>query len=250
VSTSPKSIADLARLWTRNGGASLGIVGNAAHTWGYHIGRDRIYAAGGRGAADYSALTARDRAGLTDAASALDLGRLHGSLPELRRFSRWLVAQCRAGAPGTADVREVIYSPDGRTVWGWSRENGASSAPVEGYGDASHLWHTHISFYRDSRARSKLAIFAPYFAPAPPRPSWVLRVAARAQVHHSVIASGRYAVPDAVRPWGSRASSARCGPTEHILTTAGDEITVVHVLTGAFAGRAVHLGPGVTASAA
>ena len=164
MSYSPPSIAALARLWTGEGGVNLGVVGNAAHTYGYHLGRDRIYGRGGQGARDYSVRTARDRAGLTDAAMALDLGRLHGSLTPLRAFSVWLVAQCRANRPGTSDIREVIYTPDGKSVYGWSREAGVASRPILGYGDSSHLTHTHISFYRDAERHDLAVAFRPYFA--------------------------------------------------------------------------------------
>ena len=172
MSTSPRHLLRLRDYWASQGGVNLGVVGSLrTHCRGYHLGRDRIYgpvacrrggvARPGLGDADYSVLTARDRAGLSNAASAIDLGRLGGSLPELFRFSRWLVERCRANAPGTDAIREVIYSPDGRTVLRWDRERGHTSAPRPGEGDASHLTHTHVSFYRDSRA-DLLALLAVY----------------------------------------------------------------------------------------
>ena len=33
----------------------------------------------------------------------------------------------------------------------------------EGNGDESHITHTHISYFRDSEARDKVPLFAPYF---------------------------------------------------------------------------------------
>ena len=42
------------------------------------------------------------------------------------------------------DLREIIYSPDGKVVRRWDRLGKRSS------GDDSHLWHTHFSFFRDS----------------------------------------------------------------------------------------------------
>ena len=91
MSSSPQSLRQLGTYWTAQGGVNLGVVGNAAHTYGYHLGRDRIYDGGGpgKGDRDYSVQTRRDKAGLSDAASAIDLGRLNGSLPKLYRFSRW-----------------------------------------------------------------------------------------------------------------------------------------------------------------
>lgn len=174
MSVAPATLLDLQAYWVSQGGVSLGIVGNAVHCKGYHLGRDRIYGScacrpknicvPGLGAADYSVQTARDRAGLSNAASAIDLGRLGGSLSNLYAFSRWLVERCRTNQPGTADIREVICSPDGTTVLRWDRERGHASAPRPGEADESHLTHTHISYYRDSEDRDKRPVFAAYFA--------------------------------------------------------------------------------------
>jgi len=173
MSLAPKTLLDLQSYWIAQGGVSLGIVGNAVHCKGYHLGRDRIYGAcacrpknicvPGLGSRDYSVQTARDKAGLSNAVAALDLGKLGGSLANLHAFSAWLVERCRTNQPGTADFREIIYSPDGKTVLRWDRERGHASAPRPGEADASHLTHTHISFYRDSEARDKRPVFEPYF---------------------------------------------------------------------------------------
>lgn len=147
--------------------ASLGIVGDNAHAQtgvSYHLGRSDLRATA------YSRQTARDRAGLTEAASAIDVGKFgpgHGGFYGLRKFSVWFVGQCRANAAGTRDIREVIYSPDGRKVLRWDRERGVASAPRPGEADDTHLWHTHISFYRDSQLRDKRPLFRPYFEPKP-----------------------------------------------------------------------------------
>jgi hypothetical protein len=158
---------DLARFWIAQGGVSLGIIGNTAHTKGYHLGADRIFDGGGPGIGwdDYSVKLARDKAGLTNAASAIDLGKLDGSLGELRRFSRWLVRRCQAKADGYRDVREVIYwNPDTAAVERWSGVDGLIHTGP-GQGDLSHRTHTHISYYRDSEGRDKRPLFAPFFAP-------------------------------------------------------------------------------------
>lgn len=167
----PPTLKALAAYWVAEGGISLGIVGDTSHIAsgsGYHLGRSNL------APGDYSIRTARDKAGLTDAASAIDLGRLDGSLTKLQAFSVWLVAQGRSNATGTSDIREIIYSPDGVKVYGWSREAGVRSTPILNYGDSGHLTHTHISFYRDSEGRDKVALFRPYFTlvgiPAQPIP--------------------------------------------------------------------------------
>jgi len=165
MSYAPAPLTDLARYWVRQGGINSGIVGDAAHISlgvSYHLGKDHLLSTA------YSIKTARDKAGLTNAASALDLG--HSKKTVLRSFSKWLVAQGQKNAPGTRYIREIIYSPDGVKVLRWDRERGASSAPRIGEADDTHLWHTHISFYRDSENLSKVDLFKPYFEPvvAPP----------------------------------------------------------------------------------
>ncbi|SBT47838.1 hypothetical protein [Micromonospora narathiwatensis] len=121
----------------------VGIVGDANHRGGYHCGSDRVVRN------DYSVVeSTRDSSGLTLDASALDVGmfsiRSGGATNNLRTFSTWCVAQCVAGAADTGDIREIIYSPDGRTVKRWDRLRKRTT------GDSSHLFHTHFSFFRDS----------------------------------------------------------------------------------------------------
>jgi hypothetical protein len=173
VSNTPQTLIDLGSWWVAHGGVNLGSVGNQKHCYGYHLGRDRIFSncacrpdgscVPGGGAKDYSVQTARDKAGLSSAASAIDLGRLGGNLTNLQAFSDWLAKRCLAGHPTTSDVREVIYSPDGQRVFGF--KDGVGSL-IPGYGDDTHLTHTHISFYRDSESRDKRPLFADYFTGA------------------------------------------------------------------------------------
>jgi hypothetical protein len=135
---------------------NLGIVGDAAHAQrgtSYHLGEDDLAETA------YSRVTLRDRRGLTNAASALDIGN-HA---DLRRLSKDLVASCRRNDPGTSDIREVIYSPDGDQVLRWDRQRGYASLPRVGEADASHLWHTHVSWYRDSEFRDKVGVFRPLY---------------------------------------------------------------------------------------
>lgn len=148
---------------------NLGIVGDTAHAatgTSYHLGKSQL-------AADaYSIAYPRDKAGLTEAASAVDLGKFAGSFTGLRSFSVWLVARCKAGDPGTDDIREVIFSPDGRIVQRW--DNYAKKLYLggtgTGQGDNSHLYHTHISFPRDSEFRDKIALIGLYFGASPAVP--------------------------------------------------------------------------------
>lgn len=131
----------------------VGIVGDPAHRGGYHCGNDRLNAG-----SDYSVVqSTRDRHGLSGAASALDVGQFdqvhNGVQVTLLYFNAWLVSQCKGNASDTLDIREVIYSPDGKTVRRWDRLGHSTS------GDSSHLSHTHISYFRDSESRSKRPLF-------------------------------------------------------------------------------------------
>ncbi|QOC91169.1 hypothetical protein [Micromonospora craniellae] len=135
----------------------VGIVGDANHRGGYHCGSDRVVSN------DYSVVESpRDRNGLTLDAAALDVGMFRvssrGRTHDLFTFSTWCVAQCVANTADTRDIREIIYSPDGKVVRRWDRLGRRST------GDRSHLWHTHFSFFRDSikAGRGQTPLFRRY----------------------------------------------------------------------------------------
>jgi hypothetical protein len=100
-----------------------------------------------------------------DGAHSIDIKRPG---KELRALSTFLVAECQAGR--ITDMREVIYSDDGKRVLRYDRERGQSSAPRTGEADASHTWHTHISWYRDAEAREKVTPFRRFYEPTQPEP--------------------------------------------------------------------------------
>ncbi|MFD0822854.1 hypothetical protein ACFQ0D_32045, partial [Micromonospora zhanjiangensis] len=119
------------------------IVDGEAGPGGYHRGADEL------GADDYSvADSPRDRAGLSPYASALDVGwfevRSGGTVHNLRTFSTWCVTQCRADTPDSADIREIIYSPDGSTVRRWDRLDRPTA------GTLRPGLPTHFSYFRDA----------------------------------------------------------------------------------------------------
>jgi hypothetical protein len=155
----PQALKDLMIYWKGKGGVNLGVVGDTAHAQrgvSYHLGKSQLLPGA------YSIRTDRDKKGLTEAASAIDLGKLKDSFTELQKFSLWFANQCKAGKTGYNDVREVIWwDPVGQRVLGWSDLSPVKFIP--GYGDNSHKTHTHISFYRDSENRDKIAMFKPYF---------------------------------------------------------------------------------------
>ena len=163
----PATLKSLAALLVSHDVVNLGIVGDTAHQakgTSYHLGKDDLI----DGA--YSAAFPRDKAGLSDAASAIDIGKFDGSYTGLRAFSKWLVARCQNGDPGTDDIREVIFSPDGKIVQRWDNYGKKLylGGTGTGQGDDSHLYHTHVSFPRDSEFRDKTALFGRYWGDAAP----------------------------------------------------------------------------------
>jgi hypothetical protein len=167
VSVAPSKLSELQTFLKDKTGltaVSIGIVGNSKHKSGYHLGRDRIFKHGGQGENDYSVKTDRDVAGLSDAASAMDIGSFNG----FRRMSKFIVGEARADAPDTRDIREIIFSPDGKKILRWDRERGVASKPKEGEADDSHLTHTHVSWYRDSQHDDKTGVFRRFFDGGPP----------------------------------------------------------------------------------
>lgn len=141
--------------------AALGIVGDDNHAQtasSYHLGKSA-----NKSSSYTIAESSRDRNGLSEAASANDIGYwsikgADGRTHTLRTFSTWLADQCRAGAADTRDIREVIYSPEGKTVKRYD------ALGIRTSGDDSHLTHTHISWFRDSENRDRAAVIRRYFA--------------------------------------------------------------------------------------
>ncbi|MEU5905746.1 hypothetical protein ABZ780_15375 [Micromonospora sp. NPDC047467] len=139
--------------------AEVGIVGDPSHRGGYHCGSDRVVTN------DYSVVeSSRDRTGLTLDAAALDVGgfevRSGGRTHTLASFSAWCVGECQRNAADTRDIREIIYSLDGKTVKRWDRLGKRST------GDDSHRWHTHFSFFRDAikAGRDQRPLFRRYLS--------------------------------------------------------------------------------------
>jgi len=118
----------------------LGIVGDANHRSGYHLGPDRIVDDD-----DYSVQQHRDRTGahrFPQAACAYDMGMGWSSS---RAWLAWLVNECRGGA--FPQVREIIGSLDGVHKQYFS---GLRGFQTERYTGDNHVDHTHISVFRDT----------------------------------------------------------------------------------------------------
>lgn len=153
-----------------------GIVGDSAHTYGYHRGRN--YVSHG----DYSAVLAADLGGDGSAACALDIKL---SAADMVTVTNRLMTAMRGGDPRTAPIREFFGTQDGRKVTGWDRHNPAVGGDDSfTTSDDSHLWHIHLSIYRSMVGNSALVgqvadvingsphapVGAPKKAPAPPTP--------------------------------------------------------------------------------
>jgi len=158
----PATLGALETMLRKRGVVTLGVVGDANHKarkFSYHLGANDL----APGAS--SASLPRDKAGLSNAASAIDIGKAGGTIAGLRSMSLWLVGECLAGAPDAGDIREIIFSADGQRVDRWDGRDGLPGVVREGpgQGDNSHRTHTHVSFFRDSEARDKLSLFRRYF---------------------------------------------------------------------------------------
>lgn len=123
-----------------------GILGDATHTYGYHRARAVLPPD------DYSVELARDQSGPSWAASALDI--TPASSEHLQHLTRRMAAAIRNSDPRvTSCVREVAGTVNGVSVWAWDL---ARRSPTQF--DQSHLWHMHISFYRDTTNRPGLLL--------------------------------------------------------------------------------------------
>src|SRR4051794_36230012 len=113
------------------GAVFSGIVGDAAHVYGYHLGRDDLPAD------DYSVQLDLDQQGPGDAASALDI-----SMPtdQMIVVSHRLANAALSRDPRMRAVREFAGTRDGRNVEAMD----IAQWQVEHGWDESHLWHVHI----------------------------------------------------------------------------------------------------------
>lgn len=116
-----------------------GVLGDRAHTYGYHRGRNVLPKS------DYSVRISLDKLGPSGAASALDLKFTASQM-------KVVTARLRKSALDTSDprlecVREFYGTLNGRTVFGLIK-NDLDGPWRSSTSDSSHLWHIHISFFR------------------------------------------------------------------------------------------------------
>jgi hypothetical protein len=112
-----------------------GIIGDSAHTYGYHRGRNYV------SSSDYSVCqNPADRQGDGEAACALDISWSKAS-------DQYTVSQRLLNAKNNATLKKYLRSffgsTDGVNVCGWDFYQGCPSTS-----DDSHLWHVHLSITR------------------------------------------------------------------------------------------------------
>jgi hypothetical protein len=111
-----------------------GIIGDSAHTYGYHRGRNYV------SSSDYSVQLSQDKKGDGEAACALDISWSKAS-------DQYTVSQRLLNAKNDSRckkaLREFYGSTDGNNVCGWDYQGGYAVTS-----DDSHLWHIHLSILR------------------------------------------------------------------------------------------------------
>jgi hypothetical protein len=116
------------------GAVLSGIVGDPAHTYGYHRGRNYV------SSSDYSVQRADDKQGHPDAACGLDISL---SSADMKRVTQRLIDATMASDARIQVVREFFGTVNGTTVTGLDVRDKRWVTS-----DPSHLWHVHLSMYR------------------------------------------------------------------------------------------------------
>lgn len=120
-----------------------GIIGgpDQGHQWGYHRSRNRLIQIGHQ---DSSMAHERDQGGDGDAVSALDIKMPLGQM--IAVTSRLKEAADAEDGRLTDVVSQFAGTLDGGAVYAWDV---GSHRRQTGW-DNTHLWHVHISFWRDT----------------------------------------------------------------------------------------------------
>lgn len=127
-------------LVTVKGMRRSGIVGDAAHTYGYHCARAVLPRS------DYSVQAPADQRGDSWLCSGIDLSF---GPAEMKLVTRRIMDSMRDKSDRRSDcIREVFGTLDGRHVTGWNALADANRGVGYTSSDSSHLWHVHISIFR------------------------------------------------------------------------------------------------------
>lgn len=203
----------------------------------YHFGRS------GSGAAQAQAFL--HAVGSSTRLVALDIeGGDPISLPEARVF----IAACRAAGRTVGVYHSISGFPTGLgQQYNWvAWYNGRAQAPTVPW--AFWQWvgsPLDRDYYNGSEAQLRALA---QLEPAPPAAKWTLHIAPRAAVTSYALAPQGCLTGTQVRQWGVAPSSAGCSAPSTKAGCSSGRASVVHVPRGAFAGRWVRIGPGVTAS--
>lgn len=137
MAIAPQAIETLYGTVTVGGKQLGGIVGDAAHSFGYHLARNQLPGD------DYSVVLPLDKQGASDCASALDISL---GPAEMIMVTKRLLAAARNHDPRLRALREFCGTTDGQHTHPYDLSNG-QDGPLDSWDD-SHLWHVHLSFYR------------------------------------------------------------------------------------------------------
>ena len=164
MSFAPPSLIEVRRYIAEKAGVprSNMSIRSARSARGYHAGESQIFGPNGQGWKDYSVKNPRNKAGLSEASSAIDI-----KLPV--KQLKALVVYLLAGAKdGSLDVFEII-GPDstGKANY-WSIAT--DWLPKPKWAPKSHEWHIHLGLPRDTEFADRVAIFRPFFEAAAPEP--------------------------------------------------------------------------------
>jgi hypothetical protein len=114
-----------------------GIVGDSAHSFGYHLARNQLPPN------DYSVVLGLDKSGASDCASALDLSL---SDEQMVIVTNRLLAAAIGHDPRLSALREFCGTTDNVHTHPYDLSN-RQDGPLDSW-DNSHLHHVHLSFYR------------------------------------------------------------------------------------------------------
>lgn len=122
------------------GGTLSGIVGDSAHTRGYHRGRAYVPST------DYSVKLTEDKKGSAYYACAIDMSF---SASKMKLYTQRMRAAAENNDPRFKFVREFYGTLNGTDVFGRIHEGSGDGTWRYSTSDKSHLWHIHMSILRE-----------------------------------------------------------------------------------------------------
>lgn len=134
----PGLVIEKNRLINTIHGSFLGIIGDANHSFGFHLCAPP--------SGDYSTDGAVNQA-IGNYSCAIDIGM---NWPASRTWLHWLIQEIREDR--IQGIAEVIGSYDGKDVRYWSDSDGWEDAGVKYTGEGHDTW-THVSIYRSTAQR-------------------------------------------------------------------------------------------------